>query len=92
MPNGKLSGKAALVTGSSRRIGKAMSNDKPLRVYALCLGQDGANVVVNYAGSADTQEVVATLEAQGGKAIAVQADVSKVADIQRLFEQTLRKR
>lgn len=81
MPNGKLSGKVALVTGSSRGIGK---------VIALRLGQDGANVVVNYAGSADkAQEVVATLEAKGGKAIAVQADVSKVADIQRLFEQTL---
>lgn len=81
MPNGKLSGKVALVTGSSRGIGKAI---------ALRLGQDGANVVVNYAGSADkAQEVVATLEAKGGKAIAVQADVSKVVDIQRLFEQTL---
>lgn len=81
MLNGKLLGKVALITGSSRGIGKAI---------ALRLGQDGANVVVNYAGSADkAQEVVATLEAKGGKAIAVQADVSKVADIQRLFEQTL---
>lgn len=81
MPNGKSSGKVALVTGSSRGIGKAIAER---------LGNDGAKVVVNYAGSADkAQEVVATLEAKGGKAIAVQADVSKVADIQRLFEQTL---
>lgn len=81
MSTGKLDGKVALVTGSSRGIGRAIAER---------LSSDGASVVVNYAGSADNaSEVVATIESKGGKAIAVQADVSKTTDIHRLFEQTL---
>ncbi len=81
MSNSKLEGKVALVTGSSRGIGRAIAER---------LSSDGAKVVVNYAGSADkASEVVAAIATNGGEAIAVQADVSKVADIQRLFDQTL---
>ncbi len=83
MSEGKLQGKVAIVTGSSRGIGSAI---------AQRLSNDGAAVVVNYAGSSDkAQEVVAQIEAKGGSAIALQADVSKTADIQRLFDQTLDK-
>jgi 3-oxoacyl-[acyl-carrier protein] reductase len=76
-----LAEKIAIVTGSSRGIGRAI---------ALKLASNGASVVVNYAGNANkAQEVVVEIENLGVKAIAVQADVSKVADIQRLFEETI---
>jgi len=69
-----------LVTGSSRGIGRAIAER---------LSNDGAKLVINYAGSADkANEVVAAIATKGGEAIAVQADVGKVSDIQRLFEQT----
>jgi 3-oxoacyl-[acyl-carrier protein] reductase len=81
MSEGKLNGKVALVTGSSRGIGRAI---------AQRLSIDGASVVVNYAGNADkAHEVVSTIESQGGKAIALQADVSKTADIHHLFDQAI---
>jgi 3-oxoacyl-[acyl-carrier protein] reductase len=81
MTNGKLSGKVALVTGSSRGIGKAI---------ALCLGQDGANVVVTYAGNKDkAEEVVSTIEANGAKAIAIQVDMRNLDDVRNLFQKTL---
>lgn len=80
MSNSRLEGKVALVTGSSRGIGRAIAER---------LSNDGAKLVINYAGSADkANEVVAAIATKGGEAIAVQADVGKVADIQRLFEQT----
>lgn len=80
MSNSRLDGKVALVTGSSRGIGRAIAER---------LSSDGAKLVINYAGSADkANEVVAAIAAKGGEAIAVQADVGKVSDIQRLFEQT----
>ncbi|MEA5505770.1 SDR family NAD(P)-dependent oxidoreductase [Halotia wernerae UHCC 0503] len=77
-----LAEKVAIVTGASRGIGRAI---------ALKLAGNGASVVVNYVGSTDkAQEVVAYITKLGVQAIAVQADdVSKVADIQRLFEQTI---
>lgn len=76
-----LQGKVAIVTGSSRGIGRAIAER---------LAQDGATVVVDYSHSADkAEEVVSTIEAAGGKAIAIQADMSQVADIRRLFQETI---
>ena len=65
------------MTGASRGIGRAI---------ALRLARDGAAVVVNYAGSVQqAQETVGLIEKAGGKAVALQADVGKVADVKRLF-------
>jgi 3-oxoacyl-[acyl-carrier protein] reductase len=76
----KLSGKIAIVTGASKGIGAGI---------AKALAEAGAAVVVNYAGSKEGAErVVAEIVAKDGKAVAVQADVSKPADIQRLFAET----
>ena len=70
-----LSKKIAIVTGSSDGIGRAIAER---------LAQEGATVVVNYGKSADkAKEVVAGIEARGGKAVAIQADMSKVADVGR---------
>jgi 3-oxoacyl-[acyl-carrier protein] reductase len=78
----KLSGKVAVVTGASKGIGAGI---------AKALGAAGAAVVVNYAGSKqDAERVVAEIVAKDGKAVAVQADVSKPADVQRLFAETLK--
>jgi 3-oxoacyl-[acyl-carrier protein] reductase len=78
-----LAEKVALVTGGSRGIGRAIAEK---------LAQEGATVVVNYSHSADkAQEVVSAITAQGGKAIATQADISRVADISRLFQETVDK-
>jgi 3-oxoacyl-[acyl-carrier protein] reductase len=75
-----LVGKVALVTGAARGIGRAV---------ALRLAADGAAVVVNYSGSAQqAQDTVARIERAGGTAIPVQADVSRVADVRRLFDAT----
>jgi 3-oxoacyl-[acyl-carrier protein] reductase len=72
-----LAGKTALVTGSSRGIGRAI---------ALELARLGARVVVNYRGAAEQAHAVcAEIEGQGGRAIAVGADVSLAADVDRLF-------
>lgn len=81
MSNEKLSGKVAVVTGSSRGIGRAI---------ALRLGQDGANVVVTYAGNKDkAEEVVSMLKANGAEAIAIQADMRNLEDVRNLFQKTL---
>jgi len=74
----KLNGKIAVVTGASSGIGAGV---------AKALGAEGATVVVNYATSQKGADaVVAAIEASGGKAVAVQADMSKSADVARLFD------
>jgi 3-oxoacyl-[acyl-carrier protein] reductase len=76
-----LPGKVAIVTGSARGIGKAIA----IRYSSL-----GANVVVNYSRDADNaNELVATLRAHGGRATAIRADISSVADIDILFNSAL---
>ena len=78
----RLQGKAALVTGSSRGIGRAIAER---------LARDGAAVVVNYAKNADSaKEVVAAITAKGGKAVAVAADMTKPDEIRNLVEQTVK--
>ena len=80
MPS-NLDGKVALVTGASRGIGAGI---------ALELGQRKASIVVNYVKGKDSADsVVHQIEQLGGKAIAIQADVSKVPEITKLFEATV---
>jgi 3-oxoacyl-[acyl-carrier protein] reductase len=77
---GKLTNQIAVVTGASKGIGAAIS---------IALAAEGASVVVNYASSKEgADRVVKEITAKGGKAIAVQADVSKAADVTRLFAET----
>jgi len=78
--NNKLAGKVAVVTGASKGIGASIAKH---------LAAEGASVVVNYASSkAGADKVVAEITGAGGKAVAVQGDVSKKADIDRLFAET----
>lgn len=78
---GSLSGKVALVTGSGRGIGRGI---------ALELAKRGASVVVNYANSSKpAHEAVRKIESTGTQAIAVQGDMTKVADIRRVFKEAI---
>ncbi len=77
MATKKLAGKVAVVTGASKGIGAAIAKH---------LADEGASVVVNYASSKEGAErVVGEITGKGGKAIAVQANVARQADIKRLF-------
>src|SRR4028118_415509 len=79
----RLRDRVAVITGASRGIGRAV---------ALALAAEGANVVVNYASSsAAAQDVVAAITDAGGSAIALQADVSKLEQIDALVKDTLEK-
>jgi 3-oxoacyl-[acyl-carrier protein] reductase len=76
----KLSGKVAVVTGASKGIGASIASH---------LAAEGASVVVNYASSKEgADRVVGEIVRNGGKAIAVRANVASQADIQRLFSET----
>ena len=78
-----LDGQTALVTGASRGIGRAV---------ALALAGEGAEVVVNYASSPDAaEEVVAEIQAQGGSAYALKADVADEASVEDLIKTVLKR-
>ncbi len=72
-----LAGQVAVVTGAAKRIGRSI---------ALRLAAEGADVVVNYLSSqSEAESLVSEIEAMGRRAIAVQGDVARRADVQRLF-------
>jgi len=78
----RLAGKVAVVTGASKGIGASIAEN---------FAAEGASVVVNYASSkSGADAVVKRITGKGGKAVAVQADVSKPGDITRLFAETKR--
>jgi 3-oxoacyl-[acyl-carrier protein] reductase len=77
----RLEGKVAIVTGASRGIGRSI---------ALRFAGEGARVVVNYRNrSSEADAVVDTIRQAGGEAVAMAADVSSSADVQRLVERTV---
>jgi glucose 1-dehydrogenase len=78
--SGRLAGKVAIITGSGTGIGQAI---------AIRFASEGATVVVNYLDHPEfANETKAKAEAAGGKAITIQGDVSKIADTNRLVDQT----
>lgn len=77
MKDGKLNRKIALITGASKGIGAGI---------AKAFGVEGASVVVNYASAKqDADRVVDEISKRGGKAVAIQGNVAKKADVERLF-------
>lgn len=76
----KLKNKVAIVTGASKGIGASI---------ASYFASEGAKVVVNYASNKeDAEKVVKSITSNGGNAIAIQGDVSKLSDVTKLFEET----
>src|SRR5262245_47274530 len=75
-----LKGKVALVTGGARDIGRAV---------AIKLADSGAAVAINYNASGDrAKALVDEITSRGGKAVAIQADVTKSAEVSRLIDET----
>ena len=76
-----LTGKVAIITGSSKGIGRGIAER---------LAHDGAAVAINYAHDDEkAQDVVTSINQNGGKAIAIQGDISKITDIESLFKSTI---
>src|SRR5437868_10426997 len=77
MKNGKLNGKVAVVTGASKGIGAGIAKE---------FAAEGASVIVNYASAKqDADRVVDEISKRGGKAIAIQGNVAKKPEVERLF-------
>src|SRR5947199_7459770 len=77
MKNGELNGKVAVVTGASKGIGAGIAKE---------FAAEGASVIVNYASSkTDADKVVDEISKRGGKAVAIQGNVAKKAEVERLF-------
>ena len=81
--NLRLDGKVALITGAGRGLGAGL---------AIALAEAGAAIVINYSSSAKPAlATVAQIEKMGGKAVAIQANISKTPEVTKLFEQAIKK-
>jgi NAD(P)-dependent dehydrogenase (short-subunit alcohol dehydrogenase family) len=77
MPEKSLAGQVALITGAAKRIGRSV---------ALRLAAEGADIIISYDSSkAEAEQLIEELKSNGRRALAVQADVSHRADVQKLF-------